>query len=356
MLREIRTAVYSPTLAVRPGEMRGLEELSEHDKDKMVPLVLLAPWVGSETLDKSIERIQQAYGNRGFFLDIDQLYESDKENNLAQNDFRALRVGDDRISRWMKFVAVHDNVIPIIQHRGATAASLAKQVSWAEGLGRGYGFRFDDPSESISADALKLIEDIGHSDFAAFLDSGWSRDSLAHEFWFATATSSIVQRNQTLPIVTATSNFPKTFSDIEGVHLKRIGAREVFSRVRASSNNATLIYGDWASTKPRAYDRAGPPLPRIDYATRTDWVIARNKEKGWSFPEAALAVKRSAHWNPAISTWGSYMVEKTAANQPFGIDTTPKAVAARVNTHLHMQTNFAIGDASIQSDDPWVDD
>jgi hypothetical protein len=156
MLRDIRTAAYAPTLAVRPGEMRGLEELSEHDKDRMVPLVLLAPWVGSKSLDKSIERIHQAYGNRAFFLDIDRFYESDKDNNPAQNDFRALCTGEDNTSRWMKFVAAHDNVIPIIQHRGATPASLAQQVSWAEGLGRGYGFRFDDPSANISPDALRL--------------------------------------------------------------------------------------------------------------------------------------------------------------------------------------------------------
>jgi hypothetical protein len=335
--------------------MRGLEELSENDKNNIVPLILLAPWVGSHTLEKSIERIEQAYGARHYFLDLDRHYQDGETEREAQIVFRSLVSGEDRLSRWQEFVERHEHVIPILQHDGLTEVELAEHIEWAEHLGRGYAFRFSSSNQQLSQTVLSQIHAIDHSEFGCFLDGGWSSDPLLHDLWFRGAATSLISRNEAIPIVTSASNFPRDFSDVQGLSRKRIGARQMFDSVRASNNAATFVYGDWASTKPRSYERSGSPLPRIDYATRPEWIIARNKILNWQFRDAAQAVRDSMFWNDNISTWGAYMIERTAQGDPFAINSTSKAVAARINLHLHMQANFAVSDGSIVSDDPWED-
>ncbi|MCD7060279.1 beta family protein [Pelagibacterium sp. HS1C4-1] len=334
--------------------MRGLEELAEGDKSRILPVVLFAPWVGSHSLERSVERIEQAYGNRPFFLDLDRYYVGQNSSNGAQREFRALIQGDNRIDDWKSLIETIETAMPILRH-DVSERDLLEQIDWAEHLGRGYAFRFDDPTLGLNGNVLNALEDIEHSELAVFIDAGWANDPLAHEFWLRSAVEQVLQRNPNVPLSTSTSNFPSSFANIEGLGTCTIGAREVFNRVRAANNEANLTYGDWASTKPRSYDRGGHPLPRIDYATRSQWVMARSKKEEWDFVDAANAIVDSDHWNDAIETWGSYMIESTAEEEPYSIDTSPKAVAARINIHLHVQANFDLPENAISYDDPWID-
>lgn len=355
MLRDLRLSRYAPTLAIRPAEMRGLEELSEGDKSTIFPMVLLAPWVGSATLEKSIERVRKAYGDRPFFLDLDRDFQSSNAANDAHREFFQLQAGNNHFALWREFIEQHDGVIPVIQHRSQGQASLLEQLAWAEGLGRGFAFRFAEPGEGIGGEAHAAITQVQHAEFGLFLDSGWSANSNVHEMWFRNAAVALNNDHAGVPIVLSSSDFPKDFAAFRGVQPREIGARTVFNAVRQSLNQPQLIYGDWASTKSRSYDRSGSPLPRIDYARRENWVIARNKEEGWGYQIAAQRLMASPLWRPNVATWGANMIERTALDDQFAIDSVAKNVAARVNLHLHVQANFDAGDGPIDTDDPWED-
>lgn len=354
MLKDIRQVRYSPTLGIRPAEMRGLEELSEGDKSAIFPLVMLAPWVGSATLDKSIERLETAYGDRPILLDIDRDFSSQNPGSDCHQTFFGLQQPANGYEAWRNFVSAHEQVVPVIQHR-AGADNVLRQIEWAEGLGRGFAFRFDDPSIGIPADVGAAINQIDHAEFAFFLDSRWSVTGIEHQMWLENASAQLVNYHANVPIVLSGSNFPRVFSDIDGVVRRGIGARRAFNAVRQNLNQPQFIYGDWASTKPRSYERGGRPLPRIDYAGRLEWTIARSKSEEWGYSEAARQLIRSTSWRPGLPVWGANMIERTAANDAFAINSSSKNVASRVNIHLHVQANFDAGEVIVDTDDPWVD-
>ncbi len=43
----LETAKYIPILSIRPAEMVALENLPEHDKDLMLPVIQFRPWVNA---------------------------------------------------------------------------------------------------------------------------------------------------------------------------------------------------------------------------------------------------------------------------------------------------------------------
>lgn len=111
--------------------------------------------------------------------------------------------------------------------------------------------------------------------------------------------------------------------------------------MRRKTNRIGLIYGDWASTRPRNKKTiASRPIDRIDYPTINSWVIARNKEDGWSFYEAADLIVKSKSWDPNLKIWGTSMIENTLINPALGVDTPQKNIAVRVNIHLHQQAVY----------------
>jgi hypothetical protein len=63
---------YVPLLHARLAEIRALRELPEVSKNLFVPVVKLRPWLNSKSLDKAIEVVEQAVGNRLFGLDLDE--------------------------------------------------------------------------------------------------------------------------------------------------------------------------------------------------------------------------------------------------------------------------------------------
>ena len=356
MLRNVRDSSYLPTLAIRPSEMRALEELAESDKNILFPCVLLCPWVASGALEKAIDRVQAAYGERPFFLDRDHSYRVTNEERPAQREFLDLQEPVDGFSNWFEFVNSCPQAIPVLQLPCPDAANLRQQIMRAEQMARGFGVRINRVLPEVRDFVFKVLSEIEHNDLVFFLDAGWSRDPLQHEDWFLSTVRRLLEANPAIPIVLSCSSFPLEFSSFEGVEHIVIHARRIFDNVRRAFNEAILIYGDWASTKPRRYQDGGShPLPRIDYARRTDWIIARNKDEEWGFVEAARALISSHYWDPDLSVWGTYMIQRTAQKDEFSINTIQKAVAARVNIHLHLQARFAQGGEPIDTDDPWVD-
>ncbi|MET3645950.1 beta family protein [Phyllobacterium ifriqiyense] len=356
MLRNILDAHYVPTLAIRPSEMRALQELPESDKDLLFPLVLLAPWATSLTLDKAIERVEKAYGKRPFFLDIDRYYSDDGATaRAAQDEFRELANPDNGFERWYDFIIRFDQIIPTVRTNCQTVENLCAQLELVQKLGRGFAIRLDDPTATVPGFVYDEIAKIEHNNFIIILDSGWSKNYLLHQLWFSQLVKRFSTSNPSVAIVLSSSNFPKSFTSFEGVEAEDIGSRKLFSLLRKEFNESVLIYGDWGSTKPRLKQGGGIPVPRIDYPLNTQWIIARSKENDWDYEEAAANLLASDHWNHALAVWGSYMIEKTANGDNFGIDSIQKTVAARVNIHLHLQSRYELPIPKLGTDDPWVD-
>lgn len=352
---------YVPTLAVRASEMNGLEFLPGATKDRMTPCFLLAPWANSNSLVRTIDRIERAFRGRNYFLDVDQDYSGTNAESDAQREFAELMDPDDCFANWVRFVGAHENVWPCIQSAGQSQSDIQTQITRFQELGRPYCMRIvRDRVPGNLDEIINAFRAGGSADFAIILEGGWTRDPLSLAAWFnGLISTSLSAIDADVPIVLSCTSIPTIFSQFNSDNPISVpfNNRALVDQVARNSNRTRVIYGDWGSTRPRENGGfANRPLPRIDYPTEQAWNIARNKDSKWDFRDAATAIVSSPAWDGGLGIWGEEMIQQTSINEELGIDTPQKNVAARVNIHLHRQAFYGeprIDPASFDED--WED-
>ena len=342
---------YVPTLAVRASEMNGLEFLPGATKDRMKPCFLLAPWANSNTLERTVDRIQRAYPNRHYFLDIDRDYQITNVESGPQQELARLLDGASGFSNWIEFVREHNWVWPCIQSRGLSEAEIQSQIEAFQGIGRPYCMRIvrDRFPENIE-DIVGAFAASGASDFAVILEGGWTRDPLSLAMWFSGIIAESFQEiDADVPTIVSGTSFPRLFTEFSGLTPITFSNRQLIQQVIRQSNRTRVIYGDWGSTRPRDVSGyANRPLDRIDYPMDDAWYIARNKADDWDFNRAAReVVNESEVWDGDLGIWGEEMIYQTTISSRLGINTPQKNVAARVNIHLHRQAFFGVRNLDI---------
>ena len=358
----LENKVYVPTLAVRPSEMNGLEFLPGATKDRMMPCFLLAPWANSATLDRAITRIERAFPNRPYFLDIDRDYVVSNLESQPQQELAQLMDSSNNFENWVAFVGRHERVRPCIQTRGQTEDEIRSQIEAFQQQGRPYCMRIvRDRFPDNVIDIVEAFAAGGAADFAIILEGGWTRDPVGIAIWFDGVIAESLQAiDASVPVVVSCTSIPKMFTTFGGDEPTAVtfSNRELFVQIARSSNRTRVIYGDWGSTRPREQPSfASRPLDRVDYPTEGAWYVARNKESEWDFRDAALAIVHSPAWDGNLGIWGEEMIENSTINEELGIDTFQKNVAARVNIHLHLQAFF--GQPHLEPsefDEDWQDD
>lgn len=351
---------YVPTLAIRASEMNGLEFLPGATKDRMTPCILLAPWANSNTLDRAIDRVERAFPNRSYFLDIDRDYQFTNLESAPQQELVRLMAPGGAYSNWVDFVAHREWVWPCIQSRGQNEAELRQQIEAIQALERPYCMRIvRDRFPSNVEEIVSAFAAGGTADFAIILEGGWTRDPLSLAVWFdGFIAESLREIDAEVPVVLSCTSMPKMFSAFSGVTQVPFSNRQLVDQISRQSNRTSVIYGDWGSTRPREESGfANRPLDRIDYPTDGAWYIARNKDEEWDFETAAKElIENSGVWNGNLNIWGEEMIYQTTINEEIGIDTPQKNVAARVNIHLHRQAfHGQEGLDGMKFDEPWED-
>lgn len=363
MIWKIDENSYVPTLAVRPSEMNGLEMLPGPTKDRLCPIFLLAPWVNSAVLDNSLKRIGRAFSNRGYFLDLDRHYQYDRDNpTSAQAEFRRLFEAQGDYSNWLDFIEAEESVHPCIQMSGQDEGELVRQIERVREMGRRFCVRIEmrQMPENLNY-AVSALRRFGAADFIIAIDAGWVRNAdvnaaAADMLGLINGPLDVLDSN--VPLIISLTTIPKTFNDIEGVNIVEFDNRRIVEQVRRQCNFYRVAYGDWGSTRPRTYEHARRPLPRIDYPVESQWLFARGRNSNWDYSDAARAINETPEWNEnrGLNIWGERMIEMTAVDSNLGINTPQKNVASRVNIHLHRQAFYGETDlGGLNLDEPWED-
>lgn len=351
---------YVPTLTVRPSEMKALEQLPGATKDRLRPMFLLAPWTTANTLTKAIERVEKAYPHRSYFLDIDRDFAFTNSENEAQQELRYLLEPANSFENWRLFTTRFPNAHPCLQFADQSQADLAVQIEAAQQLGKEFCVRIElSRFPANFNEIVGALNAVGTADYAIVLEGGWTNDPLTLAAQFSgILTSGLSGIDATVPIVISCTSMPKEFTDIEVRKNIQFSNRELVEQVARQTNRNLVLYGDWGSTRPREQMGGGQrPIDRIDYPTGNSWLIARNKDEGWTFKEAAEEViERSGVWDGTLNIWGENMIAQTAINPAFAINTPQKNVAARVNIHLHQQAFYGFdGLGEMDFDEDWED-
>lgn len=347
---------YIPILSVRPAEMKGLEELPEHDKNSILPIFLIRPWTTSNELRNTFSKLEEVYGSRTWIGDFDSNYPLDiaaEGTRQAHEELNFLQDPADGYQNWCAFLEGMPNIIPCAQLSSRVA--FPTQLRKLKQLGRGIVVRVPRPLFSQLSTILAAASSEAIADILIVLDYGQvsitDLTSVAQAAGFVQTISSQLPGSR---VAISATTFPDSFA---GLTEERIEERAFFARVSKAAEHSSLIYSDRGSARQGSRQGGGgPPIPRIDYPLWDSWRFYReDEEDGYQIAAQRLMRDREV-WNPFIRIWGTQMIERTAAGDRFAIASPVRSTAVRINLHLHRQifyTNRA--GVSDELEDDWVD-
>lgn len=354
---------YLVTLGVRPAELSGLKELPGSSKDRLTPLILLAPWLATTPLSRALDKFEESYPSRPYFVDVDTYYRIGSNRNEAKGLWERLASPPADLDAWWVLLGEYPNANPCLLMAGQPIERAREQITWSRENGRIFCLRMN-LAEGIGAGIPQwmpaLVEELaaeGANDYAVVFEFGWVQDPLlvaAAASGYANSFFSTLPPE--VPVAISCTSFPKDFTPYEGTVEVGFTNRELVAQVQRETNHPRIICGDWGTTRPRSYGHANQPKNRIDYPTDNSWVFARDQDENVSFQAAAERITRSDFWSGDLGVWGEQLIGGTAAGQAFAIDTMPKMYAARINIHLHRQAFFGHLPPPDALDEEWSDD
>jgi hypothetical protein len=352
---------YLVTLCIRRAELSGLKELPGRTKDRLTPLVLLAPWLATNPLSKAIDKFEDAYPGRPYFVDVDTYYQPGDNNNEAKEAWAELAKRPANVAIWQDLLLPYPNANPCLQMAGSTLESARAQIEWARENNRSFCLRMNMAGPGIPTWMPSLANELaveGAVDYAVVFDFGLV-ESAVEVAPLATGyiRSFFSDTPPEIPIAICCTTFPSDFTVFNGVKEEQFSNRDLLAQVKLATNRTKLVYADWGSTKPRSYGHSSRPKNRIDYPTDSGWLIARDNNEELSFQTAAKQIiAAKGKWTGGLGVWGEQLIEGAAAGQPFAIDSMPKMYSARINIHLHRQAFYGALPQPGELDEVWTDD
>ncbi len=354
---------YLVTLCIRRAELSGLKELPGSAKDNLTPLVLLAPWMATTPLSREIDKFEDAYSGRPYFIDVDTYYQPGEKANDAKDAWAELAKKPADLDVWRSLLLPYPNANPCLLMADASIESAREQIKWAREHNRSFCLRMNmapGVGPGIPTWTPSLVAELtneGAVDYAVVFDFGLVENAMdvapLATGYISSFFSGIPAE---IPLAVCCTMFPSDFTVFDGIEELGFSNRDLIVQIRQATNHPKIIYGDWGSTKPRAYAYSSQPKNRIDYPTDNGWVFARDQDDSVSFQVAAKRITGSQQWSGGLGIWGEQLIEGAAAGQAFAIDSMPKMYAARINIHLHRQAFYGHLPPPAALDEEWSDD
>lgn len=353
-LRAWDEVTYLPILCMRPGEMRAVEELPDQTKNSMLPLVPLRPWLGSNHLQSSIDRIARSYGERPIIVSVG-------ERELAKDrpvfaELERLRNPRAGFANWCDLIEEQENFIPVAQI-GIDARQEADQIRRLYAIGNGLVIHLNEAAFGSLAAVASSVSGLtnGGEDVCLVLDYGAARAD--HQQKAARTVGYIRTIRMSLPhaeVAVSASSFPSSFANLAE---QEIFERRLFNDVAGELGNLGLIYSDRGSARAEALGGGGAEIPaRIDYPRFNNWAFFRADHGGFAnYVRQAEMLMANEIWNGGLRVWGTQMIERTARGDQSAIDNPQKATAARINLHLQLQTFYDAPNNVEETEDDWED-
>lgn len=358
---------YIPILYLKPAEMVAVQELPEKEKDILLPLFVLKRWMASKNFCKSLERIQEAFGDRTCILDLDSahLIELKKKEGEKHLDFlcefEPLFDSANGYMNWVEFISKNEKFIPVLQLQNLT--ELEKQIDNFNSI------------DKLMVLRLKRVN-LNSNDFETIIkkihDKFFLNGLIIQVDYEDITRKELIEYENLLKIFEqlyglfphayfsfSATSFPFSFANSYRGELP-IYERQIFNKIFSSLNHKKLIYSDRGSARASSQMSAGTPPPRIDYPLKNDWRFVRKEfrdglKKEYLYAEAALEIISSDFWMPKLQLWGTQMIEKTSLNDKYGIYNPTRATAVRINIHLYQQLHYLESVEDLDTDELWED-
>lgn len=345
---------YVPMLHARLAEIRALHELPSTTKNKIFPIIRSRPWLNSKSLDALWQKIDDAFPERFFGLDLDATRNIPSKESEAYQAFRKLFAQDDGFAAYYNVVAEREWAVPVLRTAGFGFPEIGRQLEHVVELERGLIVRVEPLKAANLTAAAEIIHAQCPENAVFVFDCGWGRDILSQAATCVGQIEQLLDVYEDFEIVVGGSSFPASFAKqgdrIEIPMIERL----LFQEVRRNLNRGVLFYGDWGSTRPPTDPVPMKNIPRIDFALPGQW-IAHRSSGDESYDGLADEVLEDDAWTDGLGIWGEYMIESTAAGLSPSIKSPAMAAAVRVNLHMHIQANFDDPADMVVPDEPFED-
>lgn len=349
-------ARYVPLLEIRPAEMLALQELPEKDKDILLPIFKLGPWVSSNKLESSISRLGDSHGRRPAYLAIVDS-EPVVKRRQVHDELDELRDSRGGFDAWFKFFQKSEcsHFIPLLQLTDPT--QFDDQTARLYSLGRGVGAVFEVAAMAFAPTIVRRVARLTNDgeNVLFVLDFGREDGGFVYKLQIIKQLiGSIFELAPNCNVCISASSFPDGFVELES---QPIYEREVFNRLN-SDFGGKLIYSDRGSGRAvKQLGGAGQPAPRIDLATPGHWYFFRevSSNRAEAYRRQAARAMQSPFWDPRLRVWGMQLIERTALGDSAAITSPPRAVSARINIHLHQQLHYGNEAGLYDTEEEWVD-
>lgn len=364
---------YYPALLCGIGEHLGYRELSDGDKQQLVPIFELSQRGSAPDLGTAISEIHESISNRPFILDLSkepapppyipsnpqnsiqdqQRIERERQAQRSYNNVLAsLLRPDDGFSNWRQLVSQFPNCVPVIQHTDGAIQSrqILRQAAMLSEGGHSIAIRITpETDQTIIGIIPEIISILSSPDKLLIIaDCGQGRTNIASRATFARNTLAEILNNVEIteqPLIRAvclSNSFTQPAHD---------GLREDYEILdwrlwREARDGFPFMFGDYgAMYRIRRQNTFVPPEWRatVVYPLDDTWLIYRhpntNDVTGWH--EGSSAITDHARYNPAPRVWGVGVIEQAAANDLHNISTARFWYAAKVNIHIHRQIRIA---------------
>ena len=349
---------YLPILTVRPAEMVALEELPEKDKDHLLPIILLRGWVGSYKLENTFNRIEKAFGDRKWIVDLDNAYLETRNDREVFEELVRLKDPANGYQNWVTLAGSSDNFIPCV--RLEDIGQLSAQLDGLLALNKGIAVRFTQGMLGSIRPILAQIAAKQAPNVYVILDFGQERyggrnpDPLTRA---AQIIGNIRDISNVLPgaiVVPSSTSFPIDFAS--GIVEQDIFERTVFNEIKRQLPDIGIVYSDRGSARAEKTGGGGLPAPRIDFPLAGKWLFFRkDTAQGENYQHAASDAIANLNWNPNLNIWGTQMIKLTSLGDEYAITSPVRSTAVRINIHLHQQLYYDAPEELTNTDDEWQD-
>lgn len=353
-----RECRYLPVIDLRPAEMLALEQLPRKDKEMMLPLFQLRPWVASKNLELSIARLQSAFGNSRAFLKIaDSIPVMSRREVHGELD--RLRSHENGYANWVRFFEQESNLhfVPCIQLESPEGVEV--QTGRLLGLGRGALVHIVRNALPYVDAILSVIRRASRSGRGLVVLLDYEKETGAIVSQVGPVAALLSKVKNLLPeaeVSFSASSFPDSFVEISTQPIyERLAYQEILKRL-----DFPIIFSDRGGARAeKQQGGGGQPAPRIDFARSVDWHFFRDVDEAAdrevAYTRQARRLMSSSIWDPRLKLWGTQMIERTALGDSHGITSPNRCTAVRVNIHLHQQVWY--GDASelYDTDEDWTE-
>ena len=340
---------YVPLLRTKPAEINAFHSLSQAQKSATFPIFLSKPWQNANHFKKTIDKVTGAAGPISFGFGIDREHFGGDAKQPCQSEFDGLFSSDLGFRSYYECVSEIPNAVPLFVG-GGSADDVFLQLGNADELGRGLIVRFTRtevvPILSLAGTVPPLPDDT-----VFVVDAGWSRDPLQLQQWTVSTIQRIVSAIPDAEVVVMSSSFPDSFASIVGHGSVDLLEPGIFGTARATFNEAQIIYGDWATTRPPQSGGGGAIPPRIDIPMIGHCHVFRaDQNAGQSYLDMASLAMAHEAFHGLPECYGRSLIEETLSGN--GIKGTQRATEARINIHL---TKHAAPNAQIGAEEDYID-